>query len=113
MSLDIFLDREYDFNKYNCSHFVADVWKHLTGEYIGDICDAFVNSELDVYFNLFRQRKKLCIPETPCVVFMQADKVVPHAGIYIDGRVIHLTQQGAKFEDLCMLKVYYRLSYYK
>lgn len=113
MSLDEFLGRRYNFDKYNCGHFVAEVWQHLTGENIDELCKSFVQSDSETYFKLFKQRRKLRAPESPCVVFLQAPKLLPHAGIYVDNRVLHLTENGAKFDDLSILRVYYRLSYYK
>ena len=103
MSIDAFLDREYDLHKYNCGHFVADVWKELTGEDITDIFSLTTNA---------KQRTRLKEPVSPCVCIMRgiAD---PHAGVYLDGKVWHLTPQGVQCNDLLYLKIIYRLSFYR
>lgn len=113
VSLDDFLVKEYNYNNYNCSHFVSEVWTHLTGENISEICDAFVNGNPGEYVTLIRHRTKIRAPENPCVVIMQNPNVAPHAGVYVNDRVFHLTENGPKFDDICVLTAFFRLSYYK
>jgi len=112
-TVDKYLDREYDFTRYNCSHFVSEVWLDLTGESIIGICQAFVDGEDGEYTRRIRERIKLRTPESPCVAMIQSPRALPHAGIYLNGKILHLTENGVQFEDVNVLLTYCRISYYK
>ena len=112
MNIDDFLDRIYDIKKYNCSHFVAELWLHLTGEDISHLCQAFVGNG-DEYLKKIRHRVKLRKPESPCVAMMTNKMLPPHAGIYLDGRIIHITEQGVIRADLCTILPFFKVSYFK
>lgn len=113
MSIDDYLDREYDIDKFNCGHFVAQVWRDLTGRDISGICSSFVTNDTEFFKKENRKFKHLHQPESPCVVLMRAPNVPSHAGIYVDAKVLHLTESGVRYESLDMLKPYWRLSFYK
>lgn len=113
MSLDKFLDRDYDLHRYNCGHFVAEVYLEKTGVDITDICNAFLSGDLAAYKETRSKRKRLDGPISPCVVVMQAEHLTTHAGIFIDGSVMHLTQHGVRFEPLSELDPRYRMSFYQ
>lgn len=100
--IDKYLDRTYDLATYNCGHFVADVWRDLTGEDISIICDSFVEGKLNAFRQQRQDREKLaCPPDVGfCGVLFRNTNNEIHAGIWIDGRVLHLTEAGAKYEPL-------------
>lgn len=110
METDKFLDRVYDLKNYNCAHFVTEVWEDLTGEDISELCGSFVGNDA---WSSLKDRKKLRKPESPCVAIMQNPSILPHAGIYVEGRILHITETGVKFEELSVLKLYNRISFYK
>ena len=112
-SVDKYLDKKYNFHNYNCSHFVAEVWKDLTGENISELCQSFVKQDPDFCKTKLRARKRLRQPETPSVCFMQAHNLAPHAGVYMDGKILHIGDLGVLLDPVSDLKPYYRLSYYK
>ena len=114
MSIDDFLDEQYDATKNNCGHFVVKVWKYLTNKNISGTCAAFMSGDLSDYK---AQRKKelthIREPVSPCVVMMQSPHSETHVGIYVFGKVLHLREEGVKYEPLKMLEPYWRMSYYK
>lgn len=113
MSTDKYLDKEYHFSSYNCSHFVNDVWFDLTGESIIGICQSFIQGRQRDFITRIRERVRLDKPVSPCVVLMHNSQYVPHAGIYIDGDVLHLTETGVKRETIDRWKALGKLSFYK
>ena len=113
LSVDVYLDRKYNLTGYNCGHFVADVWKDLTSQDISEICSSFIEGDDELYSKLKRQFKKLRQPENPCLALMQSRNVAPHVGVYVNGRILHLSDNGVCYDSLCLLEIYWRLSYYK
>lgn len=112
-SIDKYLDKTYHFTKYNCGHFVNEVWMDLTGECIIGICQSFVQGEDGDFTMRIRERTKLKEPETPCVAMMHSQDAIPHAGIYIDGSILHLTESGVQFIKVERLAAFCKMSYYK
>lgn len=115
IGVDRFLDR-IPSKDYNCMDFVREVWLAIKGTDIA--------SSLTWLSARFKDRKstvsgargfeRLKSPCTPCIVFMQRRFLVPHVGIWIDGRVLHLKDNGVQFQPLNVACGYYnRLSYYR
>lgn len=88
-----FLDRQYHPRCYNCSHFVAEVWLFLTGEEL-----PFLNKPMTVSNRLFK--KPLKQKQDPCIVMFRSSGATAHAGIYIKGGVLHLTEQGVRHQSV-------------
>jgi len=111
VTLDHFLDRRYEFNKYNCGHFVVEVWKYLTGEDLAGACKDFLQTGFQ---KTRRDRIRIEQPESPCLVVLTSRRTVPHVGIYWEGRMIHLNALvGARWEHLDMLPSQYTQHYFK
>lgn len=100
--VDKYLDREYDLATYNCGHFVVDVWRDLTGEDIQLICDSFMEGKLNTFRQQRQDREKLvCPPDNGfCIVLLRNFANEVHAGVWIDGKILHLGETGAKFEPI-------------
>ncbi len=113
MSTDKYLDREYHYSRYNCSHFVNEVWMDLTGECIIGICQSFIQGSDGDFTKRIRERIRLEKPETPCVAIMQTDQKIMHAGVFIDGDILHLTESGVQRDSIDRLRVFSKLSFYK
>ena len=114
MSIDDYLERNYDIDKQNCGHFVVEVWKDLTGQNIAGVCAAFLDAEMtktrmEAREGLMHIRK----PESPCIVVMKSPHTETHVGVYIKGKILHLSENGVRYEPLVMLTPYWRMSYYK
>lgn len=103
MSIDKYLDSYYDQCKHNCLHYVSEVWEDLTGQNIRQVLGTVLDGRIadrKLAFEVARRFKVLEKPQSPCLVFMQAPRTVPHIGIWIRGRVLHLTQQGPMHVDV-------------
>lgn len=99
MSLDSFLYKRYNRETYNCAHFACDVWKALTGQNIETELAGFLRPPKDRRVDpaLRRHFRKLAQPESPCLVLMQRRKSVPHAGVYVRGKIIHIHELGVEY----------------
>lgn len=98
MNLDCFFNKQYNERNYNCLHFIADIWKHLTGKDVYFIINEMMNNSKISISNI-QNFKVLSEPETPCIVVMRRANCTPHVGIYIDRKIIHITEQGVECLD--------------
>src|SRR5690606_11981272 len=99
MSIDKFLYMEYDREKYNCLHFSAEVWNHLTGDVrLLQVDDKqFRAGEIA---NLFRGMKRVSGPTvSPSLVLMVNLEGENHIGVCNLRRLIHINAQGP--QNLC------------
>ena len=112
-SIDPFLDR-LPGKKYNCLDFVREVWLYLSGEDVTDKLSGLIGAFTDRRANLsgVKAFKRLLIPTNPCFVVMQRFKYVPHCGIYLDGRILHLKDSGVEFQPIEVAKSYFQIVRY-
>lgn len=99
-SIDEFFARKYDKNNYNCSHFVSEVWRNVVGDDITEKLCGFMRKDKVVSFDLRRKFERLDKPSSPCLVLMQRPKTPPHVGIFLDGKVFHLKENGAEYQPI-------------
>ena len=94
---------------YNCAHFAADVWESETGRDIRTILSGFLTTPE-------RRRAtpqargdlvRIPSPRSPCLVLFRRVKAVPHVGVFLRGRVFHLTTAGAIRQPLSVASLGY------
>ena len=115
-SIDCLLDRQHDRENYHCVHFVIEAGEYLFGY---DFTDNFLglSNPLDRNGNPSRHTVKnserVQAPTDGTVVLMTKLDNGLHVGLYLDGRVLHLTEQGVRFETVRALgRMYKRIRYY-
>lgn len=114
--LDSFFNRRYNRQTYNCAHFVCEVWEHLTGRNIEKDLDGFLRPPQDRHVDPALRRKfwKLEAPESPCLVLMQRRRSVPHVGVFVRGKVIHIHELGVEFMPVDVAtRGFEKLGFYK
>lgn len=102
MSVDAFLARRHRGDEYNCLHFARDVWLEATGEDLGArMADLLTSSTGERRIGARHRRafERLDRPADPCLVMMRRGRTEPHVGVYLRGRVLHLTERGAEFHE--------------
>lgn len=116
MSIDKFLDRVYIEDKYNCFDFVREVWQDLTGIDIGGLQTPKMDRRgLKGDWDYTAAKwVRIDAPKDPCVVLFMRARAIPHVGVYIRGKVLHLPKgSNVRFEDLSVASLgFTRLSYY-
>lgn len=90
--LDPLLGRIHRGKEYNCLHFADEAWMILTGQSL----EARMHGSMRAIAVSFDRIDK---PVSPCLVLMRRPKAEAHVGVYYRGRVAHLTERGARFED--------------
>ncbi|NMK45516.1 hypothetical protein [Achromobacter sp. Bel] len=97
MSIDFLLSREYDRKTYNCLHFAADAWEHLTGDARLHQVEEwdFQAGRLSALFRDLRRQRGPTVE--PSLVLMEALGGGSHIGVCLRGRLLHLTEGGAQF----------------
>ncbi|MGB6825971.1 hypothetical protein [Psychrobacter sp.] len=99
---------KYDADKYCCEHFLIDAYRHYTGI---DISNKLLTSGFFSALNL-RQFVPVVEPSQHTIVLFR-DKGKAHVGLWIDGRVLHLEQQGVVWQMLDIVKRNFeRVTYY-
>lgn len=113
--VDDFLDRVPS-AQYKCFDFAREVWLASFGEDMGDKLKGFLGAASSRRFVLSDIRKcvRLDAPVDPCFVLMRGGKnVIPHVGIWYQGRVLHLSGTGAQYMPLKMVAWRYpRVDYF-
>ena len=99
---------KYDADKYCCEHFLIDAYRHYTGI---DISNKLLTSG---FFNASNLRQFVPVIEpTQHTIVLFRDKGKAHVGLWIDGRVLHLEQQGVVWQMLDIVKRNFeRVTYY-
>jgi hypothetical protein len=85
----------------------VDITERLTG-----LVGAFV--ERRPTLSGVKAFKRLPGPINPCLVVMQRFRFVPHVGIFLHGRILHLTNRGVQFQPLVVARQYFiSVKYYE
>lgn len=87
-------DAKYDDKDYNCLHFVCDAYKDLTNQDLSIFVNDLMTSQDKRTINPAKlsSLKKLAEPVNPCLAVMHGAE--PHAGIFVDGFILHLNHNG-------------------
>lgn len=101
-SIDPYLTRVYDEDRYNCLHLVDEAWRGVVG---GDIRDRLnqllaARAHRRPDWALKRGFRVLPGPVEPCLVVMRRPLVQPHIGLFLRGRVLHINELGVEFQPL-------------
>lgn len=101
-STDKYLSKSFDEKKYNCYDLVREVWVELTGVDLGAQTPETksVTTYTDKALFVANQLIELPKPENPCIVLMLRSRTIPHIGVYINGKVLHLSRTGTNFVGL-------------
>lgn len=97
MSLDKYFGKTWT-REYTCHSLASEVWEDLTGRTMA-----------------IGQYENIDEPESPCIVFMSNNhRKDSHVGIFVDGRVIHLSVRGVQWIPVELLKMGFKeVSFYK
>lgn len=93
--VDNYLDRQFNWQSYNCWHFANEVWKDLCGKEL-------LATSADQAQGAYRVLHQAV---SPCLVLFQGVAPVPHVGVYYQGRVLHLREEGARYEQLHLARI--------
>lgn len=116
MSLDVYFNRSYNVNSYNCAHFVCEVWKGLQGEEIAEKLKGFLCARHDRFASVEELRcvRFLGKPVSPCLVLFQASASTTHVGIWYKGKVLDIGPRGVRYMPLEVASLgYKRVRFFK
>lgn len=108
MTLDALLDRTFDIERYNCTHYVCDAFRELTGD---DALTAILRGFLagpqaqEIRRGDLRALRRLPAPRDHCIVLLQRPGRAPHVGIFTAGRIAHMTAAGPALEPLDVVRI--------
>lgn len=98
------MTRRFDLKRSNCWHLVRDVWRDMTGQDLGDLTPARVhrgalNSAVDAAAD-GPGFQALDAPRERCLVLLRRRKDMPHVGVLLRGKLLHMTPEGVRHEPL-------------
>lgn len=102
-SVDKYLEKKHNMTTYNCWDFIREIWMDIKEQDIGfRTPDNVTRKEMKEKFaREEKQFKKLSEPVDPCIVLFKRRMILPHVGIYVRGKVLHLPEHSyGKFEPL-------------
>lgn len=97
IEIERYFGREFNMRSYNCWDFTRDVWKDLTGVDIGDREVPRTYRAMDEAIRLQLGEKSVTdleeiqVPETPCIVHFSRPGSLAHIGVFLNGKVLHLS----------------------
>lgn len=97
--IDGLLAKRHDGDIYQCGHFVRDCWRELLGRELPAAFEAFLlpDGHRTALQELRGTFERLDSPQSPCICVYRRMKGRPHVGMYWRGRVLEITQMGAKY----------------
>jgi hypothetical protein len=100
--VSIYFRKRFIEGRYECLHFVIDVWRDLTGTDLARPLERLLSAQ-KVDRATAAAFETIGAPGACCLVLLQAPFVRPHVGIWIDNKVLHLTQSGVEYVDLTIV----------
>jgi hypothetical protein len=116
MNIDKYLSKTFKHKTYNCYDFVREVWLELTGVDLGAQTPSVQNvqSYTEKALQVANTLGRLEQPDDPSIVLFQRARLEPHIGVYMNGRVLHLTRTGAYYVALSQVSAGYpTVTFYK
>lgn len=115
-SIDPLFDRRFNRNNYQCAHFTTEACEYLLGWDLTPAFGGLLRPVKDKYVDLKAMRgffKSIPNPAHPCVVLMLREGISPHLGLYWKGRILHLTENGVRYEPVEVATMFFtKVRYY-
>lgn len=99
---ETYLGKTYRRGEYNCAHFAAEVWADLTGQDIKPMLCGLLPDTGPTSISSLRRFVRIDTPVDPCLVLYTHPVLRPHAGIFVAGRVLHLSERGVQYAPVDM-----------
>ncbi len=107
IDVDAFMERERA-GAYDCWAFVCDVWAQSFGE---DLSRFTASGKLAR--DALRRFKIVDSNTDPAIVIFRRYFRIPHAGVWYNGRVLHLGEQRAQYQPLHLVgRQFQRVEFY-
>jgi hypothetical protein len=90
---------------YICADLVAEAWKNETGQDIRHLLG--VGERTGICSLGHHMLRRVSRPVSPCVVLLRRAKVEVHVGIFVRGRVLHLSETGPVRQLLSVASIGY------
>lgn len=118
MNLDRYFTKLYHPRDYNCMHFTRDVIKDFTDtdimEFVKSVMISDINRKIDKDLAVNAKKLKVETPENFCVAHMRQGILPPHVGVYINGKILHITHYGVQYVEPEAARIgYLDMRYYK
>lgn len=98
-SFDDLMGKRFDLRTYNCWDLTREVWLRLTGQVLNML---FVTARTAGEVAEAEKAQYREIPEavSPCIALFQRDRFIPHVGVYLNGRVLHIRRAGVQYSTI-------------
>lgn len=102
MNVDKYLDRIYDESKYNCAHFVCEVWKDLFNQDISYALNGVLSGpgSRTLHAHSLAIFERLKLPQGHSLALFQQHRRQTHVGIWLKGKILHIGKNGVEWSYL-------------
>ncbi len=101
---DDYMGRAFDLKQYNCWSLVRDVWRDMTGLDLGDLTPRRAGlAALQAAADEASEGpgfQRLDKPAQACIVLLHRKRDMPHVGVLLRGKLLHMTPMGVRHEHL-------------
>lgn len=110
MSFDTLFLKEYDDKNYNCSHFVVDAYKHITGVDISDLLLGFMRPkhEREVFKNIRKNFMTVHDIKNKTLLCLMSNTHEKHAGVFYKNKILHLKRNGVEYQNVSVATLFFK-----
>jgi len=104
VSFDTLFLKEYNDENYNCSHFVVDAYKEITGIDISDLLLGFMCQRQDrKVFNSIRENfGQINVIKNKTLLCLMSNSHEKHAGVLYKNKILHLRKTGVEYQSIAI-----------
>lgn len=103
--IDKFLFKKYDYENYNCAHFVVELWAYITNKSIYENLKSFLTVNKSAKISIRSKFELIKTPVSPCIVLFKRRCLETHVGIFYKNKVFHLNELGAMYQPLDIVRI--------
>lgn len=110
MNFDTLFLKEYDDKNYNCSHFVVDVYREITGIDISDLLLGFMRPkhERQVFKNIRKNFGQTSVIKNKTLLCLMSNNHEKHAGVFYKNKILHLRKNGVEYQNISVATRFFK-----
>jgi hypothetical protein len=111
----LFLKTYHD-KDYNCSHFVVDAYKEITGIDISDPLLGFMREKQDrkVFHSLRKNFGQVSVIKNKTLICLMSNNHDKHLGVFYKNKILHLRKNGVEYQAFSVATRFFKkVSFYQ
>jgi uncharacterized protein YycO len=102
--------KEYDDKNYNCSHFVVDAYREITGIDISDLLLGFMCERQDrkVFHSVRENFGQINVTKNKTLICLMSNNHEKHAGVFYKNKILHLRKNGVEYQTVSVATRFFK-----